>query len=249
MKIIKTFAIAALFAASSLNALAGEKITVFAAASMKDALEQAASDFKAETGTQVTLSLAASSALAKQLEQGAPANLFISADEKWMDYVQEKSLIDPASRAIVARNDLVIAVPADSTVNGDIAAVLGKDKFAMGDPAGVPAGKYAQSALEKLGLWEGIKGNAVYADNVRSALAFVTKKELNAGIVYTSDAFVDKGVKVAVTFPADSHPAIVYPAAVTKDGGADAKAFLDWLAGEKGQAILVAKGFKPAKAQ
>ena len=249
MKLIKTFAVAALLTATTLNAFAGGKITVFAAASMKDALEKAAADFKTETGTEVTLSLAASSALAKQLEQGAPANLFISADEKWMDYVQEKGLTDATTRAIVARNELVIAVPADSTASGDVASIIGKDKFAMGDPAGVPAGKYAQAALEKLGLWDSIKANAVYADNVRSALAFVTKKELNAGIVYTSDAYIDKNVKVAATFPADSHPAIVYPASVVKNGGPDAKAFLDWLAGDKGQAIFVSKGFIAAKGQ
>ncbi len=247
MKLIKTFAAAICLALVAGQAIAADKITVFAAASLKDVMEQAAKDFKADTGTEVTVSLAASSALAKQLEAGAPAQVFISADEKWMDYIQEKGLIDPATRATVARNELVIAVAAGSALTGDAAAVLGKDKFAMADPENVPAGKYGKASLEKLGLWEGIKGNAVYAENVRAALAFVDKGELNAAIVYASDAFVDKNVKAALVFDPDTHPAIVYPAAVVKDGGEPAKAFAAFLSGEKGQKLFVDKGFKPAK--
>ncbi len=247
MKLFKTLAVAICLALASAQAIAADKITVFAAASLKDVMEQAANDFKVETGTEVTVSLAASSALAKQLEAGAPAQVFISADEKWMDYVQEKNLIDPATRAIVARNELVIAVAAGSALTGEAAAVLGNEKFAMADPENVPAGKYGKASLEKLGLWKGVQGNAVYAENVRAALAFVDKGELNAAIVYASDAFVDKNVKVALVFDPSTHPAIVYPAAVVKDGGEPAKAFVAFLSGEKGQKLFVDKGFKLAK--
>ncbi len=246
MKLIKTLTAAVMLAFAAGQSLAAEKITVFAAASLKDVMDQAASDFKADTGTEVTVSLAASSALAKQLEQGAPAQVFISADEKWMDYVEEKNLTVPSTRAIVARNELVLAVASGSPLTGDVAAVLGKDKFAMADPENVPAGKYAKASLQKLGLWDGLKDNAVYAENVRVALAFVDKGELNAAIVYASDAFVDKSVNVAHVFDPATHPAIVYPAAVMKDGGEQAKAFVAFLSGEKGQKLFVDKGFKPA---
>jgi molybdate transport system substrate-binding protein len=246
MKHLKTLLAAVCLAVVAGQTLAADKITVFAAASLNDVLAAAANDFKTETGTEVIVSLAASSALAKQLEEGAPAQVFISADEKWMDYVQDKGLIDPVSRVIVARNELVIAVAAASKLEGDAAAILGTEKFAMGDPENVPAGKYGKASLEKLGLWEFLKGNAVYAENVRAALAFVDKGELNAAIVYASDAFVDKSVKAALVFDPATHPAIVYPAAVMKDGGAQAMSFIDFLSGEKGQKLFVDKGFKPA---
>lgn len=247
MKLFKTLVGAICLALAVGQAIAADKITVFAASSLKDVMEQAANNFKADTGTEVIVSLAASSALAKQLEAGAPAQVFISADEKWMDYVQQKNLIDPATRAVVARNELVIAIAAGSALTGDAAAFLGQDKFAMADPENVPAGKYGKASLEKLGLWEGLQGNAVYTENVRAALAFVDKGELNAAIVYASDAFVDKNVKVALVFDPATHPAIVYPAAVMKDGGEPAKAFVTFLSGEKGQKLFVDKGFKPAK--
>ncbi len=247
MQLFKTFVVAFCLAIVTGQAVADDKITVFAAASLKDVMEAAANDFKAETGVDVIVSLAASSALAKQLEEGAPAQVFISADEKWMDHVQDKGLIDLATRTIVARNELVIAVAAGSALAGDAAAFLVNDKFAMADPENVPAGKYAKASLEKLGLWDGLKSNAVYAENVRAALTFVDKGELNAAIVYASDAFVDKQVKVALVFDPLTHPAIVYPAAVMKDGGEAAKAFVAFLSGVKGQKLFVDKGFKPAK--
>lgn len=244
MKLIMTM-IAALLAMAS-GASSAEKVAVFAAASLKDVMAAAETAFEAQNGADVVVSLAASSALAKQIEEGAPAAVFISADQKWMDYVTEKGLADAATQVIMARNSLVVAVAADSTLSGEIATILGNEKFAMGDPTGVPAGRYAQAALEKLGLWEVVKLNAVFAENVRAALAFVDKGELPAAIVYGSDVFVDKKVKVAAAFDAGTHPDIVYPAAALKDSGDQAAAFVNFLSSPEGQKLFVDKGFLPA---
>jgi molybdate transport system substrate-binding protein len=241
------YAIFPVLLATAFGAQAAEKVTVFAAASLKDVMEAAETAFEAQADADIVVSLAASSALAKQIEQGAPAHVFISADQKWMDYISERGLTDTATQMIVARNSLVVAVAANSARTGDIATILGSEKFSMGDPAGVPAGKYAQAALEKLGLWQTVKANAVFAENVRAALAFVDKGELPAAIVYGSDVFVDGKVKTAATFDPLTHPEIIYPAAVLKDSSDTAKAFVAFLSGEAGQRIIVEKGFKPAK--
>jgi molybdate transport system substrate-binding protein len=243
MKKLVYAAVLVLFAAAH-SAASAEKVTVFAAASMKDALEDIAEVYKADTGNELVVSLGASSALAKQIEAGAPADVFISADVKWMDYVADKKLIKEDTRKNIAGNTLVIAVAKDSAAAGDAAAVLGTAKFAMGDPAGVPAGKYAQAALTKLGLWEGLKANAVFAENVRAALAFVEKGEVPAAIVYGSDVHAVVGkLKAALEFPADSHEPIVYPAAATVSAKAEGAAFIAYLAGEKGQKALADNGF------
>lgn len=246
MKLFAKIAAAALLSTIAFQAYAAEKITVFAAASLKDVMETAAADFKTDTGNEVVVSLGASSALAKQIEAAAPAQVFISADEKWMDYVAKLKLIKDDSRKIVARNELVIAVAKTDTVEGDAAAILGKGKFAMGDPASVPAGIYAQASLTSLGVWDSLKPSAVFAENVRAALAFVDKGELPSAIVYASDVAVAEKLRTAYTFPKGSHPDIEYPAAVLVNAPSAANDFVEFLLSEKGQAIFKAKGFLPA---
>ena len=245
MKFLGTIA-AVILLVSTASSQAAEKITVFAAASLKDVLDDAVKIYQTDTGSEVVVSLGASSALAKQIEAGAPADVFISADEKWMDWVNERKLINADTRKIIARNTLVIAVGKDSAATGDAGAVLGTAKFAMGDPSNVPAGIYGQAALTSLGLWDALKGNAVFAENVRAALAFVDKGEVPTAIVYGSDVFVSKNLKTAFEFPEGSHPAIEYPAATTAKANAAAAGFIDFLAGEKGQKILTDNGFLTA---
>lgn len=231
------------FVALAPQAIAQETITVFAAASMKDALEQAAKDYEAAGGEKIVLSLAASSVLAKQIEAGAPADAFISADEAWMNWVAERNLIKADTRRIIAGNALVIAGPKGAAA-AEPAKLLADGKFAMGDPEHVPAGKYAKGALEKMGLWDSVKGNAVFGENVRVALEFVRKGEVGAAIVYGSDRNAAPELATVYTFPEDSHAPVVYPAAVTANGKAGALKFLDFLSGEAGQKIFASLGFK-----
>jgi molybdate transport system substrate-binding protein len=229
----------------SAGALAAEEVTVFAAASMKDVVEEAAREFKsAGGGIDVKASFAASSVLAKQIEAGAPAAIFISADNDWMDYLEERKLIAVASRRVIAGNALVIASSAAEKPKG--LDLLQAGRFAMGDPSNVPAGKYGKAALEKLGLWGQVEKNAVFAENVRVALQYVNRGEVSAAIVYASDLAAAPDLAEAYRFPASSHKPIVYPAALVGKGTAGAKAFLDFLSGEKGQAIMKAKGFVAA---
>ncbi|GAB1583016.1 molybdate ABC transporter substrate-binding protein [Phyllobacterium phragmitis] len=228
----------------SAGAHAAEKVTVFAAASMKDVVEEAARQFKADHGGDVTASFAASSVLAKQVEAGAPASIFISADEDWMNYLQERKLVSVSSRRIIAGNALVIATKAGGA--GTAADLLNAGRFAMGDPSNVPAGKYGKAALEKLGLWDQVEKNAVFTENVRVALQYVSRGEVNAAIVYASDLAAAPDLQEAFRFPASSHQLILYPAALVGEGSAEAKALLDFLSSDVGQAIIRAKGFVPA---
>ena len=239
--ILSLLLICAALQASVANA--AEKVTVFAAASMKDVLDAAVADFKAKGGSDVVVSLAASSVLAKQVEAGAPANIFISADLDWMDYLDERNLIDKDSRRIIAGNALVIA--AAEKGSGDV-ELLQQGRFAMGDPSNVPAGKYGKAALESLGAWSDVEKNAVFTENVRVALEFVRKGEVSAAIVYASDRAAAPGLVEAYRFPANSHNPIVYPAAAIGTVTPETKAFLDYLSGEAGQAIISEKGFVPA---
>ncbi len=224
-------------------------ILVFAAASLKNALDAVAEKWRGETGKRVTISYAASSILAKQVENGAPADLFISADREWMDYLQERRLIDPATRVDMFGNTLVLVAPADSTANIAIApdfplaALLGDGRLAMADPAGVPAGRYGKAALTTLGVWPDIAGRIAAAENVRAALVLVARGEAPFGIVYRTDAAVEPGVKIIGIFPPDTHPPIVYPLALTATASPDAPAFAAYLRGPAARAVFEAQGF------
>lgn len=223
------------------------QITVFAAASMKDALTKAGAAYEAANGTKVVFSFASSSVLAKQVEAGAPADAFVSADNQWMDYVAERKLLKEGTRRVIAGNDLVIAAAPGTAPVTDAGPLLSAGKFAMGDPKGVPAGKYGQAALEHLKLWDKVSPNAVFGENVRVALEFVRKGEVGAAIVYGSDRLAAPELVLAYTFPADSHPEIVYPAAQTATGSDEAAKFLDYLSSDAGQENFKSFGFAPGK--
>ena len=230
---------------------APKDITVFAAASLTDVLQEIGDGFRAESGIAIRFSFAATSALARQVESGAPADVFVSADVEWMDYLANKSLIDLKTRRNVAGNELVLIAPADSDVKLDIApgfpiaAALAGGLLAIGDPASVPAGRYAEAALKSLGVWSQLESRIVPAENVRAALAYVSRGEAPLGIVYRTDARVDPKVKVIGAFPAGSHPTIVYPAASIGTGNAGATAFVEYLAGARAQSIFRKHGFAP----
>lgn len=257
-------AFAAGLAASPFSALAQEApaksgaaatdtkpVVVFAAASLKNALDAIAKDWTKETGVEVKTSYAASSALAKQIEQAAPADLFVSADVPWMDYVAQKNLIDPATRFDLLGNKLVLVAASDWSKGDvelksgvDLAGLLGDGRLAMGEVASVPAGKYGKAALEKLGVWDKVSAKVAGAENVRAALALVSRGEAPLGIVYKTDAAADKGVKIVGTFPADSHPPIIYPAAKLKDATSpNADAFLKRLSSAPAKKTFEAAGF------
>jgi molybdate transport system substrate-binding protein len=211
-------------------------LLVFAAASLKNALDEVDGLFDQKTGQKIKVSYAASSALAKQIEAGAPADIFVSADLDWMDYVAQKSLIKPETRANLLGNKIVLIAPAASTLQLKIAPgfalapALGDRRLAMADPASVPAGKYGKAALEALGVWATVADKVAPAENVRAALLLVSRGETPLGIVYETDAAADRNVRIVDRFPASTHPAIVYPIAVTRSssnpGVADYLAFL-----------------------
>lgn len=231
-------------------ALAQKSITVFAAASLTDTLQTVADAYKAKTGTKVVLSFGASSTLARQIEQGAPADIFFSADTDWMDYLQKQNLIDIASRKTLLGNDLVLigTLQAKQVAIGPqfkLAQALGNGKLALADPASVPAGKYAKAALTSLGVWNSVSGQVVPAENVRAALEYVARGEAPYGIVYATDARIAPTVRIVGTFPQSSHPPIVYPAALTRTAAGDARGFLAFLAGPEARVIFVKAGFKP----
>ena len=200
-----------------------KSLTVFAAASMKNALDEIDAAYTAKTGVRITVSYAASSALAKQIEQGAPADVFISADTDWMDYATSKKTINESSRVNLLGNSIVLIAPKDSKVDNvelsragfDLAKLAGDGRIATGDVKSVPVGKYAKAALEKLGSWQAAESKFAMAESVRAALTLVARGEAVLGIVYATDAKVEPGVRIVGTFPADSHPAIVYPVAAT----------------------------------
>lgn len=233
------------FSALGAPAWAAERITVFAAASMKDAMDRAAAAFEVKTGTEVVVSFAASSVLARQIEAGAPADVFVSANLDWMAWLEERGLIRADDTRLVAGNDLVVVAADGAAAVSEPASLLSAGRFAMGDPGHVPAGEYAKSALESLGLWETVKANAVFGENARVALERAARGEVEAAIVYGSDQQAAGGLSRVYTFPAGSHAPIVYPAAMTANGGAQAGAFLAFLAGEEGREIFAELGFSP----
>ncbi|ALN75570.1 molybdate ABC transporter substrate-binding protein [Aureimonas sp. AU20] len=229
---------------------------VFAAASLKNALDEINTAWTAETGKSVTISYAASSALAKQIESGAPADLFVSADLDWMNYLEGKKLIKTDTRETLLGNDIVLIAPKDAATTTEIREgfplkdLLAGGKLAMGSVASVPAGKYGKAALEKLGVWDSVKGNVAEAENVRAALVLVARGEAPLGIVYKTDAASDPSVKIVGTFPQDSHPPILYPVAQTADAThADAATFQTYLRSAKAKAAFEKQGFNVVSAQ
>ncbi|MCJ2084953.1 molybdate ABC transporter substrate-binding protein [Methylobacterium sp. E-005] len=237
-------------------ARAGEAVVIFAAASLKNALDDATAAWMKETGKTTRISYAGSNTLAKQIEAGAPTDLFLSADQSWMDYVERAGLVKPGSRIDLLRNALVLIAPGPKTSGSDpqialapdfgttLTKLLGGGKLAMATIDAVPAGKYGKAALEKLGAWETVKGQVAQADNVRAALLLVARGEAPLGIVYATDAAADPSVHVLATFPADSHPPIVYPAAIVKDSrNSDAAALLSYLRGSAARSAFEQQGF------
>ena len=225
--------------------------TVFAAASMTNALQDIGKLYKEKTGKDVVFSFAASSALAKQLEAGAPAGIFISADNKWMDYTEGKDLTLKATRVTPIGNSLVLIMPADTAKDVKIdksfdwLAFLGADgKLATGLTDSVPIGVYAKTALTNLGQWDKVKERVVGAESVRAALALVERGEAAAGIVYSTDAAIAKNVKIVATFPADSHPPVEYPYEIVKGQDTpETKAVFDFLVGPEAKAVYAKYGF------
>ena len=224
-------------------------LLVFAAASLSDALEEVDRAFTARTGVRVNASYAASSLLAKQIEAGAPADAFFSADRAWVDYLDERGLLKRGSRRDVLGNALVLIAPADSplrldiTPGFDLAAALGGGRLATADPDSVPAGEYARAALTKLGVWQRVSGRLVRGENVRAALAYVARGEAPLGIVYRTDAQAEKRVRVVGVFPEDSHPPITYPLALTVRARPEAARLEDFLSGETARQIFTRYGF------
>jgi molybdate transport system substrate-binding protein len=227
------------------------EIVVFAAASLKNVLDGIGAENQKASGKHAAISYAASSTLAKQIQNAAPADIFISADLKWMDYLDDKHMIDHASRVNLLGNALVLIAPKDSKAtvtiapNFPLAQLLGADgKLAMADPASVPAGIYGKEALTKLGVWASVSGRVAAAENVRAALALVSRGEAPFGIVYKTDAAVDPNVKIVATFPADSVPPIIYPMALTASSkNPDAKAFATYLRSPAAKKAFEAAGF------
>jgi molybdate transport system substrate-binding protein len=232
-------------------AQAQENVVVFAAASLKNALDEIAATWSKDTAKPAPrISYAASSALAKQIEQGAPADLFISADLDWMDYLAGKNLIKADTRFNLLGNKIVLIAPKDAKTTSvaikgaDLAKALAGGRLSMANVDSVPVGKYGKAALEKLGAWNDVKEQLAQAENVRAALLLVARGEAPLGIVYSTDAAAEPNVKIVATFPEDSHAPIIYPAALTKDAkGADAKAFLDFLRSAKARTAFEKQGF------
>ena len=247
----RLIALAALLAALATHgANAQDTITVFAAASLKNALDEINATFRKASGITVVASYAATSALVKQIEQGAPADVFASADLAWMDYLDKKNLIKPGTRFDLLGNKLVLIAPKDSKLNDvkigqgfDLAKLAGDGRVAVADVRAVPAGKYAKAALEKLGAWAAAEPKLAMAENVRAALALVGRGEAPLGIVYETDAKIEPNVKIVGYFPEGSYPTITYPAALTKDAKPEAARYLNYLRSRIAKAIFETYGF------
>lgn len=236
--------------ASSPPRAQGGDLVVFAAASLKNALDAVNAQWHRETGKKASISYAASSALAKQIEQGAPAQMFISADLDWMDYIVKKNLIKADTRSNLLGNRIVLIAPKDKArpieIKGgfDLAKVVGDGRLAMANVDFVPAGKYGKAALEKLGVWNGVSSKVAQAENVRAALLLVSRGEAPAGIVYQTDAAADPTVKIIGTFPEDTHAPIIYPIALTSGANhPDAAAFLAYVRSGSAKPLFEAQGF------
>ncbi|CAN5404554.1 molybdate ABC transporter substrate-binding protein [soil metagenome] len=227
-----------------------ETVKVFAAASLKNAFDDVAAAWKKSSGKEAVASYAASSALAKQIEQGAPADLFISADLDWMDYIEKKYLVAKGTRKTLLGNELVLVAAQGSGTKvelkegADLAGALKGGKLAVGDVKAVPAGKYAKVGLEKLGLWKSVEASLAQSENVRAALALVARGEAALGIVYATDANAEPKVEVAGVFPEDSHLPIVYPVAIVATSkNPDAKDLLEFLSSKEAGDIFKSQRF------
>jgi len=230
------------------------KLIIFAAASLKDALDEINTAYQHDKGQETTTSFGASSTLAKQIEAAAPADIFISADLDWMDYLAKKNLIKPETRANLLGNRLVLIAPVDSTIRLQIAPgfplaqALGNGRLAIADPSGVPAGKYGKAALEALGVWSSVANKLAPAENVRATLLLVSRGEAPLGIVYQTDAAADKGVKVIDTFPSNTHPPIIYPiAAVAASTNPGNVAYIAYLKSSAAGGVFEKYGFTVLK--
>jgi molybdate transport system substrate-binding protein len=242
--------LAALLLAGAPGALAQDKLTIFAAASLKNALDVVSVACANETGRQATVSYAASSSLAKQIEEGAPADIFMSADLEWMGYLSDRNLIKAGTETNLLGNSIVLVAPTDFPAEAtiaqgfDLARLLGDERLAMANVDAVPAGKYGKAALAALGVWASVEAKVAQAENVRAALALVSTGEAPLGIVYKTDAAAEPKVKVIGAFPEDSHPPIVYPvAAIASSKDADAAAFLKCLQSDTAGELFEAQGF------
>lgn len=250
----RRIALAALLAASAVTPAAADEVVVFAAASLKNALDTIAADFRKATGNTVTISYAGSNALAKQIIEGAPADIFVSAAVNWMDEVEKAGLTVSGTREDLLGNTLVLvahgadAKPVEIGPGFDLKSLLGDGKLSMAMVDSVPAGQYGKASLESLGLWSSVEGSVAQSENVRAALALVSSGEAPYGIVYASDAVADKGVTVVGTFPDDSHKPIIYPAALLTGAKDEAdKAFFEALSSDASDATFKAEGFAVLK--
>ena len=250
MKVLRTIATLVLLAQGFAWPAHAEAVKVFAAASLKNALDDIGAAWMAGTGKQAVMVMAGSSALAKQIAEGAPADIFISADLAWMDDLESKGLIQSESRVNLLGNSLVLIAPqqpvqtVELSEHTDLVSLLAGGRLAVADVKSVPAGRYAKAALESLKLWDSVSDHLAQSENVRAALAFVARGEASLGIVYGSDAAAESNVRVTATFPANSHPPIVYPAAiVTASGNPDTAAFLSYLRSEESRKIFQSYGF------
>lgn len=257
---MKQCRVVGLIAAVAVGLLAGsamaqsQDVLVFAAASLKNAMDDIGAQYQRDTGKHIRVSLAGSSTLAKQIENGAPADIFISADLDWMDYLAKHNLIKTETRKNLLGNRLVLIAPKDSPAKVNIQPgfplprLLAGGKLAMADTSSVPAGKYGKAALEKLGIWPSVEGQIAQAENVRAALALVARREAPFGIVYQTDAAAEPNVKVVGVFPEKTHPPIIYPAAVIADTrNPDAAAFLAYLESPKARPFFEKQGFTVLK--
>ena len=236
--------------ASAQQSAQDKSITVFAAASMKNALDDVDAAYTRKTGVKVVASYDASSALMKQIEAGAPADAFMSADLKWMDYGSQKKLIKDDTRVNLLGNQLVLIAPKDSKIDNvaikpgfDLARLAGDGRIATGDVKAVPVGIYAQAALQKLGVWDAVEPKMAMTQNVRAALTLVARGEAPLGIVYSTDAKVEPGVKIVAAFPEDTHEPIVYPVVATVTGKPDVTSYLAFLRSGEAKAIFEKYGF------
>jgi molybdate transport system substrate-binding protein len=249
---MKTKALVLLFSLLIATSISAAELTVYAAASLTDALKEIAAAYEKQSGDKLQFNFGASSMLARQIEEGAPADLFFSADEAKMDALEKKDLLLPGTRRSLLSNLLVLVVPADASAAPKLAADLAKPEFkkiALAEPQTVPAGIYAREYLQKLGLWDAVKEKVVPTENVRAALAAIESGNVEVGIVYKTDSLISKKVKVAVEVPAAEGPKISYPIAVLKSSKQPdrAKKFAEYLAGPTPRSVFEKFGFTFAK--